>query len=258
VKIALVVAALLVAWAGAVRAQPAPPSCQTFSRSSAGAPQIVREWLARSADDHVIMCTPAGQSDAGDAAPTYTGENALVKRGTLCSYSSHGLSRVGSGAASRLERYERGDAVGMTAAAGDCPAPHAADSAQRYTMTYDVSPAAFESIMTFWAAVAASVPALERASSCCEARGGADATAPDSAVAAETRRRLRAAIAAGRMRTAAVTRIVRAPGRGIHHRYALFVADPDSRPGAASVYVIYLSKWPLGPYRISAITDVAS
>ena len=256
-KTLVTAAALLLGAAGAARGQPAPLSCQSFARGSPGTPEIVREWLSRSPDDHVIVCSAPAREGATDAAPTYTGESAPVQRGVLCSYSSHGLTRVGSGAAGRLQRYERGDAVGMTLAGGACPAPHAADSAQRYTMTYDLSPAAFESVITFWATVAASAESLDRAMSCCEARAGAEG-APSSAVAAETRRRLRAAIAAGRMRAAAVTRIVHTGGRGIHHRYALFVADPDSRPGASSVYVIYLSKWAVGPYRISAITDVAS
>jgi hypothetical protein len=259
VRIALAtVAAWLLAWAGAARAQPALPSCQTFARGSADTPAIVADWLARSSDDHVVVCAAAaGEGGAPQAPPAYTGESTVVKHGPLCSYSSHGLSRAGSGGASRLERYERGDAVGMTLAGGDCPAPHAADSAPRYTLTYDVTPTAYESITTFWSAVASSAEALDRATDCCGARGGTGAAAPGSALVAETRARLRVTVAAGRMRSAAVTRIVRTSGRGMRHRYALFVTDPDSRPGAPSVYVIYLSKWPFGPYHIIAITTAA-
>jgi hypothetical protein len=269
VRVAVAGAAWLFAWAGAggsasappgpepsAAAPPAPPACQTFTRATADTPTIVRDWLARSSDDHVIVCAPtAAQSGAPEAPPSYSGESAVVKRGTLCSYSSHGLSREGSGARFRLQRYERGEAVGMTVTGGDCPAPHAADTAQRYTITYDVSPAAFESIMTFWSAVAASPEALDRAIA---VRGGA-APAPGSALVAETDARLRAAIAGDRMRLAAVTRIVRTSGRSaLRHRYSLFVSDPDSRPGSPSVYVIYLTKWPVGPYHIVAITTVAS
>ena len=253
------IAVWLLAWAGAVRAQPALPSCQTFTRSSAGTPEIVRDWLARSKDDHVIVCaSTAGEGSAPEAPSMYTGESAVVKHGTLCSYSSHGLSLVGSAAAARLQRFERGDAVGMTLAGGDCPAPHPAATAQRYTVTYDVTPTAFESIMTFWSTVATSTEALDHATDCCGVGSGAKGAASGSALVVETRARLRAAIAGGRMRTATVTRILRAPGRGIHHRFALFVSDPDSRAGASSVYVIYLSKWPAGPYHIVGITTAVS
>jgi hypothetical protein len=258
VKIALAVVAVVLGWVGAARAQPASLYCQTFTRASAAAPEIVRGWLARSSDDHVIVCTPHGPGAETDATPLYTGESAVTKRGTLCSYSSHGLTKVGTGAASRLQRYERADAVGMALAGGDCPAPPAAAAGERYTTTYDLSPAAFVQIMEFWAAAAASVQSFDRELACCDVRGGSTGAAADTAVATATRQRLRVAIEAGRMKTATVTRIVRISGRGMRRRYALFVADPDSRPAGSTVYVIYLSRWLGGPYHITGVTDAAS
>jgi hypothetical protein len=239
--------------AEAPQAPPAPPPCQTFTRASPAAPEVVRGWFAHSSDEHVIVCAVAGA--APDAAPLYTGESGLTRHGTLCSYSSHGLIRVGTGAASRLQRFEQGEAVGMALAGGDCPAPHATATAERYTMTYDLSPAAFVSIMQFWAAASDSAQSFDHQLACCEAGGG---SAAGAALAAATRSRLRAAIGVGRMKAAGVTRIVRISGRGMRHRYALTVPDPDSRPAGATVYVIYLSKWLAGPYRITGITNAAS
>ena len=268
-NIALSVAALLLAWTGAAPAQTAPsaaaaaaqpaapPVCQSFTRSSAAAPQIVRGWLARSGDDHVRVCSPQAAGSDTSGATLYTGESAVTRSRSVCSYSSHLLTRIGNGAGSRLQRFESAEGTGMAIAGnGGCPAPHSAP-AELYTMTYDLSPAAFESIMAFWATVAASAAAFDHELACCTV-GGSAAAAPPSAAASATVARLRAAIAAGRMQTAAVPRIVRLAGRGVRHRYALFIADPDSRPLGATVYVIYLSKWLAGPWRISAITDVAS
>jgi hypothetical protein len=257
VKIALAAAAaLLLAWTGAPRAQPAPPSCQSFTRSSGAAPEIVRSWLERSGDDHVLVCTAPAAASGTPGATLYTAESAVARSRGVCSYSSHLLTRVGTGVASRLQRVESAAGIGMTiAGSGACPTPHSAP-AELYTMTYDLTPAVFESIMAFWAATAASAAAFDHELACCTVRGSAAAT-PASAAASATRERLRAAIAAGRMQAAAVTRIVRLAGRGVRHRYALFVANPDSHPPGASVYVIYLSKWLAGPWRLSDITDVA-
>jgi hypothetical protein len=239
--------------AQALRAQPAELPCQTFTRASPAAPDVVRDWLAHSSDDHVIVCTAAGV--AQDVAPLYNGESGVTRHGTLCSYSSHALIRAGSGAASRLQRFERGEAVSMALAGGDCPAPHASTTEQRYTTTYDLSPAAFVSIMQYWAAAVDSTQSFDRELTCC---GAGEGSAAGTALAAETRTRLRAAIAAGRIKAAGVTRIVRFSGRVLHRRYALTLPDPDSRPAGATVYVIYLSKWAAGPYHITGITHAAS
>ena len=131
----------------------------------------------------------------------------------------------------------------MALASGDCPVP-APLPAGRYTMTYELSRAAFESLLSFWAAAVAS-------------QRGFDA-APQEPMASAVRARLRAAIAAGRMQPAAVLRIVRLPGHGLERRYALFVADPDSPPAAARVYVVYLSHRLAGAWRITAISDAAA
>lgn len=271
-NIALSFAALLLAWTGAAQAQTAPsaapaaapptappaapPVCQSFARSSAAAPEIVRGWLARSGDDHVRVCSPQAPGSDTSGATLYTGESAVTRSRSVCSYSSHLLTRMGNGAGSRLQRFESAEGTGMAiAGGGGCPAPHSAP-AELYTMTYDLTPAAFESIMAFWATAGASAAAFDHELACCTVRGSA-AAAPPSAAASATVARLRAAIATGRMQTAAVPRIVRLAGRGVRYRYALFIADPDSRPLGATVYVIYLSKWLAGPWRISAITDVA-
>jgi hypothetical protein len=257
VKIALAAVALLLAWAGTARAQPAGPSCQTFTRSGA-APEIVRSWLERSGDARVLACTPPPAPGGTQGATLYTGESAVTRSRSVCRYSSHLLIRVGAGAANGLQRAESAEGVGMAIAGGggDCPAPHSAP-AELYTMTYDLTPALYESIMAFWAATAASAAAFDHQLACCTVRGSAAAT-PASAAASATRERLRAAIAVGRMQAAAVTRIVRLAGHGMRRRYALFVADPDSRPADATVYVIYLSRSLFGgPWRFTDITDVA-
>jgi len=249
-KVILAIAALL-AGGPAPSAAPGPTaSCQSFTRTSAGAPEVVRTWLARSADDHVVVCTPQQPHDAADAVPVYTGETAVTRHGAVCSYARRVLSAVGDGAGSRLRHDEHGDAVGMVLASGDCPAPHSAAAPDRYTLTYDLSPAAFVSIMAFWAAATASPQAFERATACCKSQ--AAAAAPGS--------RLREAIDAGHhIGTAAVRRIVRLSGASLRQRYALFVSDPDSRPTGAPVYVIYLSKWlGVGSYRITGVTEAAS
>jgi hypothetical protein len=256
----LAIVFVLLAGVGATRAQAAPPAplpCQTFTRASAAAPQLVRGWLARSGDDHVIVCGAAGAG--ADAAPLYAGESGLSRRGTLCSYASHGLIRVGDGAAGRLQRLEGGDAVSMALAAGGCPAPHAAAAAEPYTTTYDLSPAAFVAIMAFWAAAADSVQGFDREFPCCDDDDeGAATPGAGTALATETRRRLREAIEAGRMKAAGVTRIVHISGRLLRRRYALTVPDPDARPPGSTVYVVYLSKWPGRPYRITSITRAAN
>ena len=242
---ALATLSVLVALAagGAARAQELPPSCQTYTRSGAAAPELVRAWLAHSADDHVIVCAAAASEAQG--ALLYSGESAVAHAEGVCSYSSHGLNPAGSDGKRELRRYDRGDALHMALATTDCPAPHA--PAQAYTETYDVSPAAFVAIMQLWSAAAASVQMLEA-----EIEGhGSDRG--DSA----TGRRLRQAIETGRMKAAPVIRIVRLSGAGLHRRYALFVADPARGPRESTLYVIYLTRWIGGPWHISGVADAA-
>ena len=253
-KIAAVVLVLLLAPCGA-RAQVMPPSCQSFTRSSSAAPDLVRRWLARSTDDHVTVCTRTGSGIPADAAPLYSGESGVTRQGAVCSFSSHGLTRVGTGAATQLRRYERSDAVAMAVAGGQCPQQHSA--AQRYTETYDVSPAAFVSIMELWAAAAASAQTLDR-EICCEGRNAPSTAARDTLAAAATGKRLRAAIEAGRMKSAPVIRIVRVSGLAMRRRYALVVVDPDAHPAGSAYYVIYLSRWLAGAWHISGVADAAS
>ena len=230
-------------------APPAAGSCQSFTRASPSPPPFVRDWLARSGDARVVACTP---SAADAAAPLYTGESAVSRHDAVCSYRSHGLVKVGGGAAARLERYERGDALLMALADNDCPPPHGAAAGRPYVTTYDISPAAFVAIMRLWTELAASTEAFDRA--CCEP-GGTRAGAALPPAAAETRRRLRAAIDGGRMQTAAVARIVRISGSPLRRRYALFVADPDRPADQPGFYVIYLSKRVRGPYQLTGIAD---
>jgi hypothetical protein len=169
----------------------------------------------------------------------------------------------GSGAASRLERYERGDALQMTPAASpSCPAPHTGAVSGPYVATYDTSTTAFIAIMQLWSAVAASARAFDHA--CCDYGGTQPQAQPRTSAAAataataggtEARRRLRAAIEAGQMRAAALARIVRISGSLLHRRYALFVVDPDSPAAQPAYYVIYVRKDLRSPYRISGIGD---
>jgi hypothetical protein len=256
-KITLAFVALVLGWAGAARAQPTSPSCQSFDRASAAAPPLVRSWLAHSGDAHVIVCTPRGVGETSEAEPLYSGESGVSRHGTLCSYLSHGLIRVGSGAGSRLQLYERGDAVGMALADGDCPPPHPAAAGGRYTATYDLSAADFVAIMQLWAAAAASPERFDHELNCCDARSGSPAAA-NTALAAQTRQRLRSAIESGRMKIAPVLRILRISGHPIRHRYALFVSDPDGRGAGGPLFVIYLSKALGRAYHITAIADAAS
>jgi hypothetical protein len=204
------------------------------------------------------VCTPSpADTVATDAAPIYTGESGVVRRGTVCSYSSHGLIGVGSGAGRRLQRYERGEIIGMVLAGGGaCPAPHVTAGEEPYVMTYDLSPGAFVSIMQLWTRVVGSTEAFDR-EACCERRG----VPPDAAAitaSTEVRKRLRAAIEASRMKSAHVVRIVRISLTALHRRYALFVVDPDTRPPAPPYYVIYLSRRLAGPLHITGIADAPS
>lgn len=256
-KIAPLVLALLLAPCGAARAQVTQASCQTFTRTSSSAPDLVRRWLARSTDDHVTVCTRTGSGAEADTVPLYSGESGVTRQGAVCSYSSHGLTRVGTGAATQLRRYERSDALAMAVAGGQCPQPHPAAAAQRYTETYDVSPAAFVSIMELWAAAAASAQTLDR-EICCEGRSAPSGAARNALAASAIGRRLRAAIDAGRMKSAPATRIVRISGLALRRRYALFLVDPDAQPAGSTLYVIYLSRWVAGAWHITGVADAAS
>jgi len=269
VDIAAAMAALLLAAeapAGGMQAETAA-ACQGYTRNSADAPELVRWWLAHSHDERVRVCTAPGEAAAASAALQYSGESAVGRSGGVCSYASHFLTASGTGPTRRLQRYERTEAVAMVAV-GEAACPPAHDPARgRYIPTYDLTPATFESLLAFWAAAAASADVFAHDLACCGggaggsggAGGGAGAEAPSagSVASSATQLRLRATIAAGRMQAAAVTRIVRVAAHGLHRRYALFVADPDSRPPGASVYVIYVTRLLRGPWHISGISDVA-
>lgn len=220
------------------RAQAAPgPACQSFTRNSAEAPEIVRRWLAHSNDDHVLMC--AHQTEETAAAPTYFAESRITHEGQVCSYSSHVLVAFGNGPKRALHRYEHGDSVYMALAAEPCPAAHGSGA---YTETYDLSAAVFEALMRQWAAAAASVHGYQLA---CPSCSGASA------------QRLHAAIEAGRMRRAPVMRIVRIPGAGLSRRFELFVADPQRAAGDSTLYVVYFERWLAGPWHLSGVADTA-
>jgi hypothetical protein len=256
VILALALGTLLLAGesAGARAPAAAAPVCQSYARSSLAAPEVVRLWLEHSRDDHVVVCEPQA---AGGAEPLYSGESAVTKGARVCSYAAHFLTRTGSGSASRLHRYDRSEAVSMAVVGdGACPPPHEPATAQRYTMTYDLTPATFESLMAFWGAAATSASLFDRDLACCGAEAAAAADA-GSLAANAVRLRLHAAIVAGRMQAAAVTRIVRVGGLGLHRRYALLVVDPDSQPAGTSVYVIYVSRFLRGAWHISGLSDVA-
>jgi hypothetical protein len=257
VNIALATAALLLARYAAAEPPQAPPaaSCQSYPRGSP-APEPVGTWLTHSGDENVLVCTPATQSGASNPEPVYTGESAITKAAGVCRYASHLLARTGAGTKARLRRPDATEAVAM-AAVGDavCPRSHDPALPKRYTMTYDLTPATFESLMAFWGAAAVSATEFDRALACCGA-GGAASTAGGAAANAE-RIRLRAAILAGQMQSAAVTRIVRMTAHGLNRRYALSVDDPESRTNGATIYVIYVTRFFRGAWHISGISDAA-
>jgi len=242
------------AQAAAVAAQPAMP-CAVFTRGNAQAPQLVREWLARSSDERVAICAQPPPARA-DAAPAYAGEGAVTRHGTMCSYASHGLTIEGNGPAQRLRRYESGEATAMALAGGkDCPTPHPPGATHPYTTTYDVSSGAFVSIMQLWSTVSASSVALEQELNCCERGGAPPGAVPRALGAGDARQRLRAAILAGDMQAAVVVRIVRIPDSAFHRRYALFVLDPSRDAGGSRFYVVYLRRDLRGPTHIIGIAE---
>jgi hypothetical protein len=259
----LVAAASLSAGDGSVaEVQPAAaPTCQSYTRASPAAPEIVRAWLATSRDDRVLVCMPppaAGASGGGE--PVYSGESRVRKNGGVCSYATHLLARTGAAANSRLARLDATEAIAMTRS-GDATCPPAHDSAapEGYTMTYDLTPATFESLLSFWDEATGSAQAFDRNLACCGVGGSGGASDPTagSVAANALRARLRAAIVGGRVRAAAVTRIVRVGARSLHRRYALFIPDPDARPAGTSVYVIYAGRFMRGRWHITGISDVA-
>ena len=243
----LLAAVLLPGAAAAAGAQPPESACASYTRASTDAPPEVRSWLSRSADDHVLVCTPAQPRSAGEAATLCSGESGVSRHGPVCSYARHLLSRVGEGSAAHLERAEHGEALAMTLAPAACPAARIAETPDPYTLTYEVPPGAFVAIVSFWAAATASPQALERELSCCR-------TGPDTSAS-----RLRAAVAAGHhVGAAAVIRIVSLSGRWLQHRYTLLVKDPDAGASGTVVYVVYLRRRLEGlggGWRISNVSD---
>lgn len=245
----------------------APAACKSYARGSDSLPALVREWFSHSADERVEMCLQAAPSAREDATVLYFGEGGVNQHGAVCTYLRHGLTLAGSGAAARLERYDRSEALAMATAGPNCPAPHAPTGAQGYIETYDISTSTFLGIMQLWSAVA-SAPTSERGSQpggptgdkeapCAAAkasRGCTSGSAGKTALGAETRTRLQAEL--GRHPGGAtVTRIVRIPGSVLRHRYALFVHAPEAPGVAGSQYVIYMDKNLRGPYQITAFAE---
>ena len=219
----------------------APAACEVWTRGSETLLPHVKEWFAHSTDERVVRCPQAAATEGAGAAALYFGEGALTQHGTVCTYPRHGLTLVGRDAAARLERYDRSESLAMALAGPQCPAPHAATSAQGYVETYDISTATFAGIMQLWSAIATSAAAP----------AGADGA---RASVGETHARLKAALGP-RTSGAIVTRIVRIPGSLLRHRYAMFVKAPDSPDAAGSRFVIYLDKTLRGPYAITAFAE---
>ena len=247
-------------------AAPAPPPCEIFSRGSGSPPPLVRSWFADSDDERVLVC-----AQGAGAAPFYFGEGAVTRHGAVCSFVSHSLTALGSGAARRLRRYDRTETVAMALANGDCPLPHADDAAHRYIMTYDTSRAAFVSIMQLWQEFTAAGPPLEAnpnlAQLICCSLGSATSGAAGVPTAVANLKLLRAAIEDGRVHADSVTRIVRLPGSVLRRRYALFVTDPGSvhppgrvnesgrPPAEPRHYVVYVQNTVRGRYQVSDIAE---
>jgi hypothetical protein len=250
---------LLFAPASAAAAQTAQAPCETFTRESAAAPALVHAWFAQSTDQRVLVCPQPG-AVPGASPLLYFGESAVTRHGNVCSYLSHGLAIEGSGAARRLRRIERSEAVAMALADGECPVPHAAVP-DVYVMTYDVSRRAFAAIMELWLSFTspgAPGTAQQEPPVCCHL-SARSASAPEGAASAASLKRLRAAAEDGRLKANALTRIVRLPGSALRRRYALFVKDPDrvkDRPaGQPGMYVIYVQKRLRAPYEVSDIGE---
>lgn len=226
--------ALLLSWVLPLAAQAAAPDCRVFVRDSADAPAAVREWLKASGDARVRVCHLV----ADDAATAvFTGEGAVSRSGDVCSFPSHGLTSLGNAEHTRLTRYESDEMRAMLLGEAACPVPHSG-GAPTYTLTYQVSPKVFEEVIRWWQALTLSgKPELP------------------AAVAGTAGTRLRAALAAGRLRDVSVVRLVRIPGSWLRHRYTLFVTDPEAAPAGA--YVIYLSKRPRAPWQITGVADTA-
>ena len=220
-------------------AAPAPIACETFTRSSATLPPLVRTWFAHSSDERVRRCPQSPVPAGDDTAPIYFGEGPVAQRGTVCSYPSHVLRRMGSGAGAHLQRYEQTEALQMALAGPECPVPHA--GAHHYVETYDVSAAAFVAIMRLWSDTATAIAA--GAPTAVDATGG------------PVRKRLEAALGPGHAAGADVMRVVRIPGSVLRHRYALFIKVPERAADTAALYVIYVDKNLRGPYWISAFAE---
>jgi hypothetical protein len=241
----------------------APPPCQSFSRQAqtAAMPAYVRAWFAHSTDERVAVC-PNVAATGESPPPLYFGEGAVSQQGAVCSYRSQGLKLSGSGAAARLQRYERSEALNMALAGKGCPPPHGAASTP-YVETYDITPAAFEEMMQLWSQAAAAVVAPS-SQHCC-ARGAATAnpagmgrgqvSAADLRIAPEARQHLEAALGPDHLLTPTVTRIVRIPGRLLRHRYALFLTVTDPAAESPALYVVYVDKALRSPYEITAFTE---
>ena len=227
----------------------APAACETFSRSTGAPPSLVRDWLAHSGDERVVMCPQPGAPGSGGTTALYFGEGGLTQHGTVCTYPRHGLTLAGTGAAAHLQRYDRSEALAMALAGHECPTPHAPTSAQGYVETYDISTSTFVGIMRLWSSIA-TAPAAAGGVQPGGATSGSEGTRTPVAA---TRARVQAALGS-RTSEATVSRIVRIPGSALRHRYALFVKAPDAS-GASSQYVIYLDKSLRGPYEIKAFAE---
>jgi hypothetical protein len=213
----------------------APAACETFTRGTVTPPPLVHDWLTHSGDERVVMCPQPG----APGTTLYFGEGALTQHGTVCTYPRHGLTLAGTGAAARLQRYDRSEALAMALAGPECPPPHAPTSAQGYVETYDISTSTFVGIMRLWSSIATASAAASGA------RAG---------TVAGTRARVQAALGS-RTSEATLSRIVRIPGSVLRHRYALFLKVPDASSGASSQYVIYVDKSLRGPYEITAFAE---
>jgi hypothetical protein len=252
VTAAVVLVTLLLAPGASGSAVPAA-ACKTYARSSETLPALVGEWFSHSLDERVVVCPQASSSASEGTAVLYFGEGGLTQHGAVCTYPRHGLTLTGSGAGARLERYDRSEALAMTSAGPDCPAPHAPTSAQGYVETYDISTSTFLGIMRLWSAIA-SPPTAAACGAATASRECNSGSGGRSAPAAETHARLQAVLGT-RASGATVTRIVRIPGSVMRHRYALFVKAPDTPGGTGSQYVIYVDKSLRGPYELTAFAE---
>lgn len=123
--------------------------CQTFERHS-DAPDFVRNYLANSADSAVQMCVSPDSAPASGAGYTeahFSGSTAVSKVSNVCVFTSHELVLSKDAAGRAQLRPAQTDAVKMMSLTSNGCASKSEDA---YTITYDLTPEVFASLVNLW------------------------------------------------------------------------------------------------------------